>query len=67
MTLEELFAALQNPNMVVEVQKNNVQLTKIYVSGYEQLQASLLAQTVSQITVQNVNQALVELAGSASA
>lgn len=67
MTLEELFAALQNPNMVVTVMKNNSELTRIYASGYEQLQATLLAQTVTKITVQNQNAAVVELQGSASA
>lgn len=67
MTLEELFAALQNPNMVVTVTQNNLELTRIYVSGYEQLQSSLLAKEVSKITVMNQNAATVELVGQASA
>lgn len=66
MTLQELFAAFQNPGMVVTVKKNDAELTKIYVSGYEQLQSSLLAQTVNKITVQNQNAAVVELEGQVS-
>lgn len=61
MTLEEFFAALQNPNMVVTVMENNVELTKIYASGYEQLQASLLAKEVDTITVMNQNAATIVL------
>lgn len=61
MTLQEFFAALQNPNMVVAVVKNSSELTKIYASGYEQLQSALLSQTVTKITVQNQNAATVEL------
>ena len=67
MTLQEFFAALQNPNMVVAVVKNSSELTKIYASGYEQLQSALLSQTVTKITVQNQNAATVELQGSVSA
>lgn len=61
MTLAEFFAALQNPNMVVTVMENNVELTKIYASGYEQLQATLLAKEVDTITVQNQNAATIVL------
>ena len=67
MTLDEFFAALQNPNMVVTIRKNDAELTKIYASGFEQLQSSLLAQTVSKITVSNQSAAIVELVGSVSA
>lgn len=66
MTLQELFEALQNTNMVVSVMKNNAELTKIYVSGYDQLQSSLLSQEVNKITVQNTNAAIVELVGQVS-
>lgn len=61
MTLEELFAALQNPNMVVTVIEGTTELTKIYASGYEQLQATLLAKEVDKITVVNQNAATVNL------
>ena len=61
MTLEELFAALQNPNMVVTVIEGTTELTKIYASGYEQLQATLLAKEVNKITVVNQNAATVNL------
>ena len=66
MTLNEFFAALQNPNMVVTVTQNNAELTRIYASGYEQLLASLLAKEVSKITVMNQNAATVELVGQVS-
>ena len=66
MTLNEFFAALQNPNMVVTVTQGNSELTKIYASGYEQLLASLLAKEVSKITVMNQNAATVELVGQVS-
>lgn len=66
MTLGELFAALQNPNMVVTVMKNNAELTRIYVSGYEQLLTALLSEEVSKITVMNQNAATVELVGQVS-
>ena len=59
MTLSELFAALTNSGMVVTVMEDNAELTKIYVSGYEQLQSSLLAKTVDSITVVNQNAATV--------
>lgn len=61
MTLEEFFAALQNPNMVVTVVEGSTELTKIYASGYEQLQASLLAKEVDKITVVNQNAATINL------
>lgn len=61
MTLEELFAALQNPNMVVTVIEGTTELTKIYASGYQQLQATLLAKEVNKITVVNQNAATVNL------
>lgn len=61
MTLEEFFAALQNPNMVVTVVEGSTELTKIYASGYEQLQASLLAKEVDKITVVNNNAATINL------
>ena len=61
MTLNEFFAALQNPNMVVSVTQNNVELTKIYASGYEQLLESLLLETVSKITIVNQSSCTVEL------
>ena len=61
MTLQEFFEALTNTNMVVTVNEGAVELTKIYASGYEQLQSSLLAKEVSKITVQNVNSAVVDL------
>lgn len=61
MTLEEFFDALQNPNMVVTVKEGTTELTKIYASGYEQLQSSLLAKEVDKITVVNQNAATVEL------
>ncbi len=61
MTLEEFFGALQNPNMVVTVKEGTTELTKIYASGYEQLQSSLLAKEVDKITVVNQNAATVEL------
>ena len=67
MTLEDFFAALQNKNMVVAVMKDSVELTKIYASGYEQLLATLLAEEVDKITIQNTNQATVELVGTVSA
>ena len=67
MTLEDFFAALQNKNMVVAVMKDGVELTKIYASGYEQLLATLLAEEVDKITIQNTNQATVELVGTVSA
>ena len=61
MTLQEFFEALTNTNMVVTVNEGTVELTKIYASGYEQLQSSLLAKEVSKITIQNVNSAVVDL------
>lgn len=61
MTLEEFFDALQNPNMVVTVKEGNTELTKIYASGYEQLQSSLLAKEVDKITVVNQNAATIDL------
>lgn len=61
MTLQEFFAALQNPNMVITVIEDSTELTKIFASGYEQLQASLLAKEVSTITVINNTQATVVL------
>lgn len=61
MTLQEFFEALTNANMVVTVNEGTVELTKIYASGYEQLQSSLLAKEVSKITIQNVNSAVVDL------
>lgn len=61
MTLEEFFAALQNPNMVVTVVEGSAELTKIYASGYEQLQSSLLAKEVDKITVVNQNAATINL------
>lgn len=56
MTLQQLFAALQNPNMVITIQEPGSgeavnELAKIYVPGYEQLQSSLLSRTVDKITV----------------
>lgn len=64
MTLSELFAALTNANMVITVVENDSELTKIYVSGYEQLQSSLLAKTVDSITVVNQNAATVVVSAS---
>lgn len=61
MTLQEFFAALQNPNMVITVIEDSTELTKIFASGYEQLQSSLLAKEVSTITVINNTQATVVL------
>lgn len=61
MTLNDFFAALQNPNMVVSVTQNNVELTKIYASGYEQLLTELLEETVSKITIINQSSCTVEL------
>lgn len=61
MTLEEFFEALQNPNMVVTVIEGTTELTKIYASGYEQLQDTLLAKEVDKITVVNQNAATVNL------
>lgn len=61
MTLEEFFAALQNPNMVITVKKGGTELTKIYASGYEQLLTSLLAEEVSTISILNNNAATIEL------
>lgn len=59
MSLSELFAALTNGNMVITVMEDESELTRIYVSGYEQLQSSLLAKTVESITVVNQNAATV--------
>lgn len=64
MTLSELFAALTNANMVITVVEDDSELTKIYVSGYEQLQSSLLAKTVDSITVVNQNAATVVVSAS---
>lgn len=66
MTLQEFFAALQNPNMVVTIKEPTdgeatVELTKIFASGYEQLLASLLARTVDELTILNNNNAEILL------
>lgn len=70
MTLQEFFAALQNPNMVVTIQEPDsgeavVELTKIYASGYEQLLASLLARTVDKLTITNNGNATILLTAGA--
>lgn len=52
MTLEAFFKALTNTNAVVTVQDGNKhELVKVYASGYEQLLASLLAETVENFTM----------------
>jgi len=61
MTLQEFFAALLNTNMIVTVVEDSTELTKIYASGYEQLQSSLLAKTVSTINVVNNNNITIVL------
>lgn len=42
MTLEEFFAALQNPNMVVTVVEGSTELTKIYASGMSSFRVHFL-------------------------
>ena len=62
MLLSEFFAALTNAAAVVTVQDGaKHELVKVNVAGYEQLLASLLAETVKEITVQNANAVTVVL------
>ena len=62
MTLNQFFAALQNPNMVVSIFKDNAELTKIYASGYAQLNATLLADGVDAFTITSPSACTVTLA-----
>lgn len=68
MTLEAFFKALTNVNAVVTV-KNAAgeELVKINAAGYEQLLASLLAETVKEITVKSGSDVSVKLDGEISA
>lgn len=61
MTLLELFSALTNTSMVVTIVRDDEELAKIYVPGYDQLLESLLAETVSSITITNQTAATVVL------
>lgn len=64
MTLQEFFAALTNSNAVVTVQSSdNTELVKVFASGYEQLLASLLAETVDKITISGNAAITIVLAG----
>lgn len=63
MTLTQFLAALTNTNMVVTVlDSNDVELVKMYAAGYQQLLATLLAKTVSQITFVSAQAVTIKLA-----
>lgn len=69
MTLSEFFAALTNTAAVVSVVEmdgeTESELTKVYVSGYQQLLTTLLSREVSYITITNQNTIKVVVAEAA--
>jgi len=64
MLLQDFFEALTNQAAVVTVKDaSGNELVKVNAAGYAQLLASLLAETVAQITVVNTNAVTVVLDG----
>ena len=64
MTVEQFLAALTNDKMLITIlDYDDSELVKLYAQGYEQLLASLLAETVDKITISGNAAITIVLAG----